>query len=274
MAPPTPPELKIPYRETPEDRHQRIFSAVMTHAEQYLYPAFIEDCQRPGTFVEVPFHNFPHATGTYKRAVALCDYAEENNREPDREALAFAPVLHDADVVRDLAAITTALKRTKIIRNKPRNKEGLSAIKAGLLLESFGVEPACIGKTKRLIRVTAADVIPRTLEEKIMVRADLGNITQDGESFLLNTLKIVREAELLNGPKNPYERMLFLHGLLSQYISHDLSLGAFDKDNYDRLFRRPAFANTARLSASEIVRSVRSLGRKATETLPSLRRAA
>lgn len=250
--------------ETREQFEERVVTSLMSQAERGLY--------KPPA--EMPYHNSEHMHFVHDRVVEYCDYVEGHGKRPDRFALRLAAVLHDASFHEDLSLVNQRLLNAGRITKPLPSKEHYSAWLAEPLLESYGIEPKIIKKVQRLIKKTNVDYDPRTLDEKILVRADLDNISGPKKPFVMNTLKLVREAEILNGPKNPFERIAISYAVLNKYVSKDLCFGEFDKSIYERTFKRPALANIARIADNEIRSTVHHLGQRAIAALPSLSRAA
>src|SRR5690606_4011361 len=89
------------------DPFQRgVLLEVISVAQSELYPSTvpIPDESNSEGFAEarVPFQNFEHALGVYKRAMEYCDYVESNGCKVNRFAIALAAVLHDARYADDL----------------------------------------------------------------------------------------------------------------------------------------------------------------------------
>lgn len=250
--------------ETREQFEERVINSVMANAETLFY-------KKPEA---MPYHNTEHMHFVHDRVLEYCDYVERHGKRPDRFALRLAAIMHDANFHEDLAMANERLLSTGQIKQPLKSKEDYSAWLAGPLLESYGVQPKVIKKVQRLAKKTNVEADPLTLDEKILVRADLDNISGPRMPFIMNTLKLVREAEILNGPKNPFERIAISYQVLNRYISKDLCFGDFDRDFYDRSFRRPAAANIARIADNEIRSTVHHLGKRALFALPSLSRAA
>lgn len=255
------PEIFI---ETRERFEERVVASLLSHAERSLYK----------TPSEMPYHNTEHMHFVHDRALEYCDYAEQHGKRPDRFALRLAAILHDANFHEDLALVNQRLLSTGRVSIPLVSKEHYSAWLTEPLLESYGIEPKTIKKVQRLIKKTNVDYDPKTLDEKILVRADLDNISGPKKPFIMNTLKLVREAEILNGPKNPFERIAISYAVLNKYIGKDLCFGEFDKSIYERTFKKPALANIARIADNEIRSTVHHLGQRAIAALPSLGRAA
>lgn len=248
------------YLESREEFQERVIASVMHHAETNLYrgPEIL------------PYHNTEHMRFVHDRVVSYCDYAEENGKRPDRFALRLAAILHDAGYHEDHARTSEGLMARGWIKSPLQNKEAYSEWLAGPLLESYGLEEKTVTKVQRLIKKTNVSTTPKTLDEKILVRADLDNISGPTQHFVMTTLKLVREAEIMNGPKNPFERIAISFRTLNEYASKDLCFGDFDRDIYDRTFRRPAHANIARIAENNIRSTIGELGKRALAIVPGI----
>lgn len=254
------PHISIEVPESREQFEERVIMSVYRHAEGGLYR----------TSDKMPYHNRDHMSFVHDRVVQYCDYVESYGKKPDRFALRLAAILHDAAYYDNLIMVNAKLTATKLISKPFKTQEDYSAWIAGPLLESYGVGNQTINKVQRLIKKTHFEANPNSLEAKILVRADLDNISGPEQSFVMNTLKLVREAEILNGPKNPFERIAFSYQILNKYAQKDLSFGDFDIDIYKRTFKDPAKANIARIADHNVRRTISRIGSVASTVLPSL----
>lgn len=254
-----------PSDRTPEDNEAyeaRVIEAVWQRAENDLY--------RPPD--EMPFHNTEHFSFVHDRAMQHCEYVEAHGKRPDRFAIRLAAILHDANYHENLAAANTRLLYAAKSITKPfESKEAYSAWIAVNILSEHHVQPQTIRKVQQMILATNVNNMPRTLNDRILVRADLDNISGPNRPFVINTLRLVREDEIMNGPKNPFSHIAFLHGILTTYLQKDLCFGDFDRDVYNRMFHRPALRNLARISAESIQTTIRRLGVTAFSIAPTLR---
>lgn len=248
------------HRESPEQFETRVISSVYIHAAQYFYMGS----------ERMPYHNDEHMFFVHDKVVEYGEYCKENGQEVDMFALRLAAILHDANYHEDLSYASSKFISRGFIKEPFESKEAYSAWSGDILLESYGVSLETRKKVKSYILATDFQNDPETLEEKILVRADLDNIAGPRSTFLENTLKLVREAELMSGPKNPFERISFSYNVLQEYLSKDLCFGDFDRDFYYKTFKKPALANTARITEQNIKTAIRLLGKRALSLLPSL----
>lgn len=254
------PHPPFEHPETREQYEERVIQSVMVHAERNLYPR--EE--------ELPYHNVDHMRFVHSKVVEYGEYVRSHGEQPDMFSLRLAAILHDSNYRDDVSVVSNQLISRGVIAGPFDSKESYAGWIAGQLLESYGVEADTIQTVQKCIYATNVAVEPVTLEEKMLVRADLDNIAGPKATFIMNTLKIVKEAELLNGPKNPFERITFSCAILQDYINKDLCFGDFDRDVYYRTFKKPALANTARITEQNVRTTVSLLGKKALGILPSL----
>lgn len=185
----------------------------------------------------LPYHNWEHTLDVLSRAMDFADECENNNTPVDRKVLLGAALFHDAFFEEDPS------------RRGFDSKESHSAAIFSFQAEFYGFTKEQIELGKQAIMATKLGSKPETIEDRILVRADIDNVGGDYEgSFLPNTQKVYDEAirrsdeTISDGFK---ERTAIL---LSQYLSNDLSLGEFDK-SYDH-WRAQAFNNLLTLALS------------------------
>lgn len=245
-----------------------ILLEIISVAQADLYPSTIpiHDESNPGSFIDarVPFHNFEHAMGVYRRAMEYCDYVEANGLKVNRFAVGLAAVLHDARYVDNIETAFETYEYFGLIRNKFKSKEDYSAVLSGMLLEELEVDQNTIREVKGLIRATQAGRKPETLEQKIIVRSDLDNISKQYDSFFEGTMRLVEESQTLakyhGKPVNaPLQIMYLSRDILNQYLTNDLCFGDFDRDTYDKVFRNPSLANITRLTHHIAFEAVKAL---------------
>lgn len=246
--------------ESPERFQERVLESVYLHAYAHYY----HDAEK------LPYHNTDHMAFVHDKAVEYGDYVRENGQEVDMFALRLSAILHDANYHEDIRYVSEQLLSRGLIQEPFESKEAYAAWTGDLLLESYGVDPATRQKVGKCIIATNFAYTPETIEEKILVRADLDNIAGPKATFLENTLKLVREAELLSGPKNPLERISISYAVLQEYLNKDLCFGDFDRDVYYKTFKKPALANTGRIAEQNIKTTLRLLGQRTLSLLPSL----
>lgn len=215
---------------------------------------------------EMPFHNIEHAIKTEDKVIEYIQYVRDNGQEVDEFSLRFAALMHDAGHHENIDRLSFKLPY------KFSSKEEYAGWLADVLAQSYGVEEERRDKIRRLIISTSSIETPETMEEKILCRADLDNISGPNVSFFVNTLNLVKEAENANSSKNPFDTIAKLQAILEEYLSKDLCLGDFDRELYDHFFRHPALANITRITSLNIHSTIRSLGDMAIRILPSLKR--
>lgn len=221
--------------------------------EFYLPAGYGED--------QMPFHNIDHALHTDHKTAEYLDYVTENCLRIDGFAVRFAALMHDANYHHNMREVNAFFRRPTATEDPFPSKESYASWQAmRLAQEDYGIHTRQAKRIGRTIMGTHVDVQPVSLGQKILVRADLDNISGPQQPFLVNTLRLVREAEMLDGPKNPLERVAFLHSILSSYVGKDLCLGDFDRDVYNTLFRDPAAVNIARLASHNVRSSFHALG--------------
>ena len=171
----------------------------------------------------------------------------------------------------DLNAMEIALSYKRMMEELNHTQEQVA--------ERMGKERSTVANYIRLLRLPPdIQVVVRKGELSMGHARALLTLDSHHQIHIANTIVdkglSVREAEKLDGPKNPFERIAFLHGILSEYVSKDLCFGEFDKDVYDRTFKSPALANIARIATHNIRGTVNKIGKQALTILPSLKKAA
>ncbi|MCA9348475.1 HD domain-containing protein [Candidatus Saccharibacteria bacterium] len=190
----------------------------------------------------LPFHNIDHALEVEATATEYCRYVQDNGKRIDEFCVRVASLLHDSGYHLTLASMQRQFPDANI-----EHREHYAQLTSMRLLESYGVDSARIRKVGRLILNTHKDAKPTSLEEKIVARSDVDNIAGPTRPFISNALNLIREAEILNGPQNPLERLCASEQILREIISKDLCFGDFDRAFYEQWFNQPAIANITRL---------------------------
>lgn len=186
---------------------------------------------------DLPGHNYDHAKRILWCAMAWADFYEERGMKPDRDVLFLDSLLHDAGIYRDYRELGYLIP------------EMLSADIFADFGERYGLSPAQIVKGRQAILATADMAKPLTLEDLILVKADLQNVGEDYEaSFQPTTELFEAEAKLMASLQGKdFDRDSFIEGSigrLATYLSNELSLGEYDKEWQER-----ARANVRRLIA-------------------------
>lgn len=174
-------------------------------------------------YIDLPYHNFPHAVDALQVAMILTDVCEGHGKTPDRKALAGAALFHDAGYHKDSG-------------NHDSKESYSAAIFAGLAPSAgYGESEIAIGR--QAIMATKVGAKPESIEDKILLRADLNNVCGDYlGSFLVKTRLLWQEARLLEERRgyNVSDVTFILNSLkvLRGYFANDLSLGEFEKDSW------------------------------------------
>lgn len=180
-----------------------------------LVQAFEQEAEK--RYINLPYHNYGHATHTRDVSLALGLKCIENGVDVNLLALEAAGLFHDADFHRDLPASI-------------RSRELRSSRIAGRIMRQLEVPKETILCTQAAIRPTELGVKCTTPESKITCRADLDNPMHDYPSFLLNTYRLYKEQAYFNEgrlpPLGPF--LLGSANVLIEYFSQDLRLGSFD----------------------------------------------
>lgn len=172
---------------------------------------------------ELPGHNFGHPKRILWSSMAWADFYELHGLKPDRDVLFFAALLHDAGLFRDHQ------------EQGYSNPEALSADIFEGMATKYGLSKSQINNGKQAILATQEGAVPHSIEDLILVKADLQNVGEDYEtSFQTTTELFEAEAKLmasLRGEK--FDKVSFVDrsiGRLATYLMNELSLGDFDKE--------------------------------------------
>jgi hypothetical protein len=208
-------------------------------------------------YTNLPFHNFEHACETLFAAMDLADFCEKNGVRINRRVLIAGSLFHDAGFQDD--------EKTFGCESK---EEHSASIFEGFAPE-YGFEDET-GLVKSTIMSTDSGATPQTLEDKILVRADLINVCAGFPYFISKTGLLWEERKVLNeGQRTPIDFLKFVVDnirILDKYFSNDLSLGNFDSP----VWSNNAFENVAALAtkgAKEFGFGVEDLGGNILERL-------
>lgn len=174
----------------------------------------------------LPYHGYDHPLQTYHKAFELVQLCMANGVMVDVYVITAATLHHDDGYWKRVG-----------IDHDFKSKEKYSAYLANETMLQLGMDPARVEHTKSVIESTEAGVPCKSLEAKIVRRADLDNVADVRMNFLRSTLKLYAESALLSGQAMPTKPdradlatfILASHKILSEYIAEDLSLGEFDK---------------------------------------------
>jgi hypothetical protein len=210
----------------------------------------------------LPYHNWEHTLDVLSRTMDYADECEDNNTPVNRKVLFAAALFHDAFFEEDPS------------RRGFDSKESHSAAIFSYQAEFYGFSQEEIELGKQAIMATKLGNKPQTIEDRILVRADIDNVGGDYEdSFLPKTQLVHDEAMRRSGESisDSFKERTAI--LLSQYLANNLSLGDFDK-SYDH-WQGQAFNNLLKLvtttETSRVPRQLSALlGRNATGGNPDL----
>jgi len=164
----------------------------------------------------LPYHNFEHTLDTLWATMELVDRLEADGFEVNRRVLVGAALFHDA-----------AYHRSPDKSSSPTAKERYSAKIFAKHAARFGYDEAETKLGKRIIKDTSHYRKPTRPESKVLVRADLYNVTDDYQ-IGLNALQLHEESTVLGKPISFKKHVRASARILSRYLSKDLSLGPDD----------------------------------------------
>jgi hypothetical protein len=184
-------------------------------------------------YIDLAHHNFGHAQQVLWDAMCLVDMCEANGVKVNRKALIGAALFHDGGYYQ------------RALQDDPTSKE----VHAAMMFEAYarqrdyGLEPEDIHIGAHAIRSTESTRRPIYIEDKILIRADIMNVSGDYETSVEPVTKsLLEEARMLEGDDGQTpSRVQFMHRsikVIASYLIHDLSLGSFDtKDSLEKSVR-------------------------------------
>lgn len=199
-------------------------------------------------YADLPFHNFTHAVSdVLDKAIELANMCEENGTPVNRRVLTYATVRHDTDYHKSQD------QRGFTEKGEPISREMYSAVNAVHDAPKYGLSMEESMGAYTAIRSTQYDgPQPVSVEDKILVRADIHNVSGNfQDSFIHNTKLLREEAKIIaNLNDEKFNEVHFLRTsivVLASFINKDLLLGEFDKGwsrhaifNLNRLIRYAA----------------------------------
>ncbi|MGR8921215.1 MAG: hypothetical protein ACU85V_16490, partial [Gammaproteobacteria bacterium] len=136
---------------------------------------------------DLPYHNFEHIEDTLAAAAVIVARCQDEHIRINTGVVYYALLLHDAGYHEDHRALGYA------------TKEAYSAALADELLERFEVSESERRKTHAAILATERDASFVSAEQKAVRAADLSGMAADYPDFLVKSLNLKREFELLHG---------------------------------------------------------------------------
>lgn len=168
---------------------------------------------------ELPWHNFQHAQRVLWDAMCLADIYDAHNPDDkvNRRALVVAALFHDAGFHEDF------------MEEQFESKEAYSAFILGTLAGQHGLELEDLAIGQQAILSTQVDATPVSIEDKILGRADLMNVSGDYETSVSPaTERLLREAQMLGGEIKSLAFKRHAIRSIASYLTRDLSLGRFE----------------------------------------------
>lgn len=185
-------------------------------------------------YKDLPYHNWDHALEVRDTALEIADRYLDAGIYIDRQAVDFGSILHD-------------IHYDKYFNPKDYiNLEEFQAAKSAEIIEHHGFSDDLIYEVREIVRGTAKNSTPSTLEGKIVRRADLSNVGGPYDRFVINAMKLLFEQKYLTGcTSTPSEWAELVCLNLHDFIDIDVSLTEIDEEQ--GLFRGLAFENILRL---------------------------
>lgn len=135
----------------------------------------------------LPYHNFDHILQVILAGEEIMEKCRADGVAFDEDAVYYAMLLHDAGFHEDHRALGF------------ESKEAYSAALARRFLEGMPVSQSIIGKVVSAILCTHVDGRCRTVEDRIVRRADISGMASGYDQFRADTVSLKRELEMLSG---------------------------------------------------------------------------
>ena len=187
----------------------------------------------------LPYHNFDHIQDTLRAAAMVIDRCQEEHIRIDAEVVYFALLFHDAGYQDDHVA------------HGYDSKERYSAALAAPILREHGVGPAQVEKAVAAILATERDALSVSAEQKAVRAADLSGLAADYPQFLLSSLRLKREHELLYGRALSWTDWQHTsREVLGHYLGQEIRLTSYFHDGHgESSFHKAVRTNLGRLLA-------------------------
>ncbi len=187
----------------------------------------------------LPYHNFDHIQDTLQSAAMVVERCQEEHIRIDTEVVYFALLFHDAGYQDDHLARGFA------------SKERYSAALAEPILRHHGVSAAQLEKTVAAILATERDALCVSAEQKAVRAADLSGLAADYPRFLLSSLRLKREHELLYGRTLSWaDWQNTSRDVLGHYLTQEIRLTSYFHDGHgESSFHKAVRTNLRRLLA-------------------------
>ena len=187
----------------------------------------------------LPYHNFDHIQDTLAAADKVIERCREEHIRIDTEVVYYALLFHDAGYQDDHQARGFA------------TKERYSAALAAPILRRHGVSAAQVDKTVAAILATERDAICVSAEQKAVRAADLSGLAADYPRFLISSMCLKREHELLFGRSLSWaDWQTNSAEVLGHYLTQEIRLTSYFHDGSgESSFHKAVRANLNRLLA-------------------------
>ena len=188
----------------------------MTNTIAELRSAELEQRARSLYSPQLPYHNFDPIEETLVSADRIVKRCQQENIRINIEVVYYALLFHDAGYQDDHIA-------------KGHNtKEAYSAALADEVLMEFDVADRDRGKTVAAILATEKDANFITVEQKAVRAADLSGMADDYPDFLVKSLRLKREFEILNGNEISWPRwQTNSRDIINHYLTQDIRLTSY-----------------------------------------------
>jgi hypothetical protein len=187
----------------------------------------------------LPYHNFQHVDDTLAAAELIIERCREEHIRIDATVVYFALLFHDAGYHQDHHALGHV------------TKERYSAALATTALGAHGVAAQQIEKTVSAILATERDASFVSAEQKAVRAADLSGMAAPWPQFLVSSLKLKREHEVLHGEHLSWARWQAIsRDVLGFYLTQEIRLTSYFHDQHgESAFHAAVRRNLERLLA-------------------------
>lgn len=189
---------------------------------------------------KLPYHNFDHVQETLTAAATIAARCKVENIHLDTSVVYYALLFHDAGYAENHVELGFV------------NKEAYSAKLADDVLAELAVGQAVRERTGAAILATERDATFVSAEQKAVRAADLSGMAADYPEFLVKSLKLKREFEVLHGSAIDWPSwQVNSSEVLNFYLAQEIKLTSFFHDDKGESQFHSALRENIRLLLAE-----------------------
>jgi predicted metal-dependent HD superfamily phosphohydrolase len=190
----------------------------------------------------LPYHNFSHALAVSEESRRIVDRCRAGGVVIDADVVHYASLLHDAGFREDHEALGFD------------STEAYSAHLADGVLERCGIDATTIAAVREAILSTHIEAHCASPEARAVRAADLAGLGGDYEDFRSDSVRLLREYELMSGEHVSWERWRQeACDRISEYLREPVDLTPADMDaDGEAILVKRARENMRRLLAEPL----------------------